>query len=340
MDPIVLVSLVTYNHENYVSRCIDSIRAQTYPALRIVAVDNASSDGTIATLKRCLPADSLIVSSMNKGYSGGHNLAMATADSEFVLCINPDVILDPGFVRSIVADAETESAAGSFTGRIYRVTAGEFGRFSPDAPLTRKQIDTTGVFPKLLGTHFDRGHGTVPLDDWVTRRGLVFGASGCAAMYRRTALRDVAVNGEVFDEDLFAYFEDVDLAWRLQLRGWRCRYVPEAVAFHVRANSTSSSLLERPPEVIRYLARNRWLVAVKDFPAPILAFKAPVMLLRDISQMHRWLSANWAMARGSLDAIKLLPRMISKRRKVMARRKVGNGSIFRWFSSRAVKGLI
>ena len=217
--PKVVVSLVTHNESRDVERLLPSVFAQTFRDLRVVAVDNASEDGTraaLAAFEKVTPVPMTVIPSReNLGYTGGHNLGISKAleaGADWVLVLNADVVLDPafssGFSRRRLAGPPR---FGAFTGKILRAEG---------AGLSRPRVlDTVGIRMTRSGRHFDVAAG-LPDDGRYDRPAEIFGVSGCIALFRTAALADAKISTGFFDDDFFVYREDVDLAWRLRGRGW------------------------------------------------------------------------------------------------------------------------
>lgn len=158
----------------------------------------------------------------------------------------------------------------------------------------------------------------------------VFGASGAAGMYRMSFLRDVAIDGEIFDEDFFAFREDADIAWRGRLFGWRSIHVPPAVGTHVR-RVTPERRRELPPEINMHSVKNRFLLRLKN-EGPLLAFlNAPFEIGRDLVVI----AAVLTVERSSLPALRWLwknrQRVMRKRRIIQQRRRVSDLALAKWF---------
>ncbi len=334
----MLVSLVTYNSASFLPQCLASIRAQSYTKITVMAADNGSTDESIHLLRSHLGSDNVIDMKVNRGYSAAHNEIIRRSDSDFVLCLNPDVMLDRDYIWHVVRGAACHKWIGSLCGQVWKVPAEVFSHQATVLPLTQRYLDTTGIFPRWLGTAFDRDQGSFQRGGWVSKPHLVFGASGCAAVYRREALRDVEWGDQTFDEDFFMLFEDVDLAWRLQHRGWLCAYIPTAVAYHVRSFPGRATREVESPAIRRHLTRNRWLVAIKEFPFPMLAYKVPVMVAKDLALAPTWLWKSSSSRVGYADVIRLLPRMMAKRRYIMSRRTTSMRQLLRWSTRRVVQG--
>jgi GT2 family glycosyltransferase len=319
-EPLVTVGIVTWNSESDVPGCVATVREQTHRPLDVLVVDNGSSDRTVARLRAVLAPGELVVLERNTGFSGGHNLAIRRTSGEYYLALNPDVRLQPDYVSRIVTRLAAEPQAGSATGRLWLA----------DEPRT---IDTTGVYLVPAQRHLDRGQGERDAGQY-ERVEWVFGASGAAAFYRRAMLDDVAVDGEVFDEDFFAYREDVDLAWRAQWRGWKCLYVPEATGWH-RRRVVPDRRAGLPAAVNRMSVRNRFLLRIKN-QAAAQAFKHAIpTLVRDAQVIGYCLLREWPSVGAFAEVARLWPRMWRKRRSIMARRRVPVSEIDRWFGERS-----
>ena len=187
------------------------------------------------------------------------------------LVVNSDVILNSDYVRHLLDVCATDAKVSSASGKLLR-----FSRTGDD-----DIIDSTGI--EIYQSRFVWDRGTREPDRGQFEQvEQVFGCCGAAALYRRAALSHVAPDGGIFPEIYFAYYEDVDLAWRLNLAGWRCLYVPQAVARHARGGSTRGSATTR-----RWVFRNRYVLLARNdrlsemirAPRPILSFEG-IQLLR------------------------------------------------------------
>ncbi len=338
-DPSVTIGVVCWNSATVIEPCLASIRAQTHPRTSLLVADNASADDTRARLERLTRPDERIYFNRNLGFSAAHNaLIRRGADgppglSDYYLALNPDIELTPSFVATLVAALDAHPRAGAATGKLLRFpsAAGDSvsGGLGGGAGEARTIVDSTGIVMQPSQRHLDRGSDEVDRGQF-ERLEYVFGASGAAALYRRRMLDDIAVDGEWFDEDFFAYREDADLAWRAQLLGWDCLYVPHAVARHGR-RVTPERREALPPEINRYSVRNRFLLRLKNQTAGhALAFAGPA-LLRDLQVVGFVLAKEHSSIGGLIDVVRLLPRMWTKRRAIMARRRRPTRDIVQWF---------
>jgi GT2 family glycosyltransferase len=211
---LVSVTVVTYNSRRFIGRCLESVLAQDYPNLRIVVVDNASTDGTIEVLEQFEDRCRIVYNQENVGFAAAQNQAIGLSSGDWVLTLNPDVLLLADFAGALVVAGQTDKRAGTVCGKLLTLTA------SFDIP-EKPRVDSTGIYFTPMLRHMDRGSQEVDNGHYVNHE-YVFGATAAAALYRRKMIEDVSVDGEFFDPDFFVYREDADVAWRAQLLGWRC----------------------------------------------------------------------------------------------------------------------
>ncbi len=320
MPAPVTVGIVSWNSAPYIERAIAAIRQQTHPSIELLVIDNASADGTRGLVERATAPQERTFLDRNLGFSAAHNLLIARSRAPYYLALNPDVFARPDYVAALVDALETDDSVGSATGKLLLA----------DDP---SRIDSTGIYLLPSQRHLDRGQSDVDCGQFDVADE-VFGVSAAAALYRRPMLDDVAVDGEVFDEDFFAYREDADLAWRARLRGWRAWYVPAAVALHVR-RVTPGRRAALPPDINRMSVRNRFLLRIKNQPVPQLLRFAPQALGRDLQVIGYTLLREHSSLPALVDVLRLLPRMWRKRRDILARRRVPVADMNRWFSERS-----
>ena len=252
---MVSVLIVTWNSAQYLHECLASIDSQEYRDLEVVIIDNASTDGTRELLRSRESGSCVIYNDRNVGFSAGQNQAIRAARGEWLLCLNPDVLLAHDCVSRLVEAASIDSEAGTICGKLLR--------WNPaDEPQKTRIIDSTGIYFTRNMRHLDRGAEETDSGQY-DRPQYVFGATGAAAMFRRSFVDAASVDGEFFDEDFFSYREDADLAWRAQVMGWKCLYTPAAVAWHVRR--VTPERREQLPLVINWHSvKNRFLMRGKN----------------------------------------------------------------------------
>lgn len=317
--PSVSVGIVTWHPDELLARCVASVRAQDYPHLDLHVWDNGTTDASRALVTRLTSDDERTFSAENVGFAGGHNALIARSTGAYYLCLNPDAVLSPAYVRTLVATLEAQPEVGSATGRLLRL----------DEP---HLLDSTGMVMTPDQRHLDRGAGEPAAGRFLGEPQRIFGPSGAVALYRRAMLDDVAFEGEYFDHAFFAYREDADLAWRAQWRGWASLYVPAAEAWH-RRRVTPERRSALPAAINRYSVRNRFLLRLKNQSLGLAwRFLLPGAF-RDLQVVGYVLLREWTSLPGLADVVRQLPRTLAKRRHVLGKRKVQTAEMARWFTA-------
>ncbi len=236
----VSVTIVTYNSGRFIKRCLESVLAQKYLSKQIIVIDNAWPDGTVDILEQFEDRGVIVYNGENIGFAAAQNQAIGLSDGEWVLSLNPDVLLLPNFIQALVEAGQLDPKVGTVCGKLLSILS----NFDlPDKPL----VDSTGIYFTPMLRHLDRGSQEVDNGHYLNHE-YVFGATAAAALYRRKMIEDISVDGEFFDSDFFVYREDADVAWRAQLMGWRCIYTPHARGYHVR-NVLPGNRRALPPEI-------------------------------------------------------------------------------------------
>jgi len=239
----VAVVIVSWNSSDELPECLDSVQREG--ASEIIVVDNGSRDGTPELVKAEYPAVTLIRLSENRGFAAGCNIGVRASESPYVLFLNADALLEPGYLGTLVAALASDAKAASAVGKLVYWRDGV------------RYIDSAGIRLCAYALRpLDRGYGE-PDHGQYDRACTIFGPSGAAALYRRSALRDVGE--QAFDEEFFAYYEDVDLAWRLRNKGYRHLYEPRALALHERRGAK-----KKPRDIAERAFVNRYATWLKN----------------------------------------------------------------------------
>ena len=320
--PLVSVTVVTYNSGRFIRRCLESVLEQNYPLLEVIVVDNASADGTTDILERFERRCLVVYNERNIGFAAAQNQAISLSRGNWVLTLNPDVLLLSNFVGRLMEAAAIDPDAGTVCGKLLLADAA----FENEGA---QRLDSTGMYFTPMLRHKDRGCMQTNNGHY-SRIEYVFGATAAAACYRRAMIEDISVRGEFFDSDFFTYREDADVAWRAQLLGWKCIFQPHAVAYHVRALRPGMRS-ELPPLINMHSVKNRFLMRIKNITPRLYLRNFLSITVRDLGVVAYCL----LVERSSLPAFYLVarrfPRVLRKRRWIQARRRVGEEYMARWF---------
>jgi GT2 family glycosyltransferase len=323
-EPLVTLTLVAYNGERWVPGCLDSVLEQDMPAWRLLALDNASTDGTNKLLRDYAARDGRIAvshSPSNLGFAAGQNRLLGAVRTDFVILLNQDVELDRRFLGAALSAFDARPQVAAVQPRLRRL----------GAPGDRTNLlDSTGlqmhrdrrVVSRRQG-HPERTSDLVP--------GPVWGADGPAPVFRRTALLEArlprpAGGTEILDEDFFMYKEDVDLAWRLRVLGWGAWYEPTALAWHGRsAGGPARTILNAarsnrhlPPWIKALSWRNQRLMQFKNDDAAHVLRDLPWLLSREYLSLAFTLVADPTRLLTLAAMPRLLHRATRKRRTLKA----------------------
>ena len=324
----VAVCIVTHNSAADLPGCLESLAALEHRPLEIVVVDCASGDASAEVARARAPQEipcQVVELGENRGFAGGMNAAIARTHAPFVLTLNADARPAPGFVTRLLERMEHAAEAGlrvgAVTGRLVR----------PPREGEPRLLDACGMRLTTAWRHFDRGSGE-PDRGQLSRPERVFGATGAASLFRREALDDVAVDGEIFDSRFHSFREDAELCFRLRERGWEVLYEPAAVAEHRRFN-----LPERRsamPALVNYHSlKNRYLLRIYHQTAGNFFHTFFPALARDLGALA------WVLLRerSSLPAYRWLWRhrreLQARRRTIQGRRTVPAWDVDRWFTT-------
>jgi GT2 family glycosyltransferase len=343
--PAVDVSVLATFDEGTIYDCIRSVMALDHAGPLTVQIrEQGGNDAQHDLIQRAVaeappnPARTVVVTrGENVGFAVGHNLAMRAGTADFVLLVNADADLDPGFLAAALPHFD-DPQVGAIQGKLTRPSEQAGG--APD-------IDTLGFTVDRKRRFLPRGMGEADLGqyDEVVE---VFGADGAVPLYRRRALDDVAVPRmtppdpdqlEYFDESFFIYKEDVDLAWRLSARGWRTLYVPAATASHVRtlrrgvgggAVSVMAQRRKNPPRA-KYLSfSNHRVMQVKNERVGRLARDLVPWLSLELAQWGAVLVTERMGVKTLVRFVRMTPLALKKRRWT-TRHRPATGDPYRWF---------
>ena len=318
----VSINIVTWNSEIYITACLKSVFEQIFKNFDVTVVDNGSQDKTLQLIRERFGGHvTIIANPTNEGYCRAHNRAIAKGAGDYILTLNPDVMLAPTFLENMILAINSAPDIGSVNGKLLRVESEYFGEHFEITPhlLT---IDSAGLAMLRTRRQVLRGH----LADHRQYRDMtyIFGPDGAAALYRREMLEDVKVEGEYFDGDFVIHKEDVDLAWRAQLCGWKSLYVPDAVAYHVRGFRPGRRE-GMAAEVKRHALKNRYLLIMKNELPQTFLRDCLHILFYDLEILAYVLLFEKSSLPAYWDCLRLAAKMLRKRKEIQKRRRVPSG---------------
>ena len=306
MADMVSVVIVNWNGRRYLERCLSSVVNQTYPHFEVILVDNGSTDGSVEFVSRTFPRVRLIANAENMGFAAGSNMGIEVAKGDYIATLNNDAQADRTWLEELVRPMEADERVGMCASKML---------FYHQPQL----INSAGISLDKVGIAWDRKLGEPETEG--ERLQEVFGPCAGAALYRRRMLEEVGL----FDEDFFCYLEDVDLAWRARLRGWRSLYVPGAKVYHLHSATSG----EGSPFKGYFRGRNKVWTIIKNYPNPHLLLWSPLIVLYDLGSVLFALLAGGALSplRGRIGSLRGLPLMLSKRFRIQRGRRLSSAAL-------------
>ncbi len=322
----VSIIIINRNGERFLRGCIESVKKQSYVKIEIILIDNASTDGSLSLVQSSHEDIIIITNSGNEGYSKAANTGIVKSKGEYILILNPDVILDSKFIENCLTAIRKDEKIGSVSGKLLRFK-------SPLSPPFDKGgegeiIDSTGlILCQDIRRPLDRGQNQRDNGQY-NKEEYIFGVNGAAPFYRRVMLEDVKIVDEYFDEEFFAYYEDVDLAWRAQLLGWKCYYTPFAVAYHYRSYLKS----EVGNTGKLHAVKNRYLLYLKnEFIVSFLKHLPANLLVETIRLLRYFLRERDVLTGVQSVYLYILP-TLKKRAFIMKKIRVNRKYMESWYA--------
>ncbi len=302
-DKLISIVIPNWNGKHFLADCLDSIRKQTHKSIETIIIDNGSHDGSVEFLKTNYPEVKLITYEVNTGFAPAVNAGIKAATGHYIALLNNDTIIEPLWVEELVKGLDEHPEVGSVGCKMLAYD---------DQTILDGVGDgyRRGGLPGRIG-HREKDEGRFD------KQRYILGACGGAAMYRRELFDNVGY----FDDDYFAYLEDVDLGLRAQSAGYKCLYIPTAIVYHLGCGTTGSGY---SPMVVKLSSQNNFNTIVKNIPMPLLlkflphilywqTFYLAVVTIRG-GQLIPWLI-------GTGKAIGMLPKMLKKRAEINRKRK-------------------
>ena len=266
--PLISIVLLVYNGENYIQKCAFSVRGQSYSEIEIIVVDNGSIDRSMQILKSTYPNWTYVEHKDNVGFAAGMNSGIRIARGDYIVPLNQDVYLEENFVDKCFNIMETRTRAGALGAEEYKWAGGKLtDELRSPGPALFLRLRIKGVMLKI-GPPIAKS----------------FGVNGSFPFLRKEALIELKkLDGHVYDPAFFSGWEDQDLWWRMQLRGWECYATQETKAWHVGSSfdDEKQAFVAKSTHYQKWIMRNRWFVILKNIPLFVLLLLTPLLLLME-----------------------------------------------------------
>lgn len=258
--PLISVIVLNYNGKYFIGKCLQSVFNTTYPNFEVIFVDNASFDNSVEFVKQNFPSSKIIANTHNLHFAEGNNIGIHLASGEYVILLNNDTKVDPNWLNEIFTLMESDPTIGACQCKLLFM----------DNP---KEIDSAGGFINPLGLCEERGKGEVDIQQY-DHPDELFHAKGAAFVIRKKVLNEVGM----LDKQFLYNSEDVDLCWRIHLKGYKVLFCPKAIVYHNRSSPTKKcfqsqtiGLFHSAKNVPRMLIKNYSLLNLLRF-LPVLVF--------------------------------------------------------------------
>lgn len=297
------IIIPNWNGKQLLVECLNSLRNQTSQEFSVTVVDNGSADGSVELIRDYFPEVKLIPFASNKGFSVAVNEGIRNRSAEWVFLLNNDIEVAEDCIREILSAIEKYREYDFFSLRMMSYHHRDVFDGAGDAVMR-------GGVGYRVGTQEKGGQKYMHDRD-------VFGACAGAAIYSSRFFEDVGV----FDEDFFAYLEDVDLNMRAVHRGFRCRYLADAVVYHIGSATTGSKI---NPMTIRLSTKNNINVILKNYPASLLLRMSPAICVYQLMWFLFVCKKKMVIPyfQGIVAALKQVRPMLAKRRDLLEQRKI------------------
>jgi len=320
ISPKVSLIILNWNGKENTINCLKALKLTTYSNYETIIVDNGSKDGSVKFFKENYPEIKIIENEENLGFAEGNNVAIREVlkrkEIKYIALLNNDTIVKPDWLEKLVNVLESDDKIGSCQPKILSL-------------INPQIIDAVGIYLDKYGRAAQKGYNEKDLGqyDKVTE---VFGVCAGAALYRAKTLSQIGL----FDKDFFAYFEDVDLAIRMRLYGWKSVCIPQAIIYHIH----SASLGNGSPFKKYLLERNAYYYVIKGLPPKIILlflfskWYSIFFTLIDLTR-NKEFKLTKSIIKGNLDALRNLPLFVSKRLDLQARKVISEDDLNAWLKS-------
>ena len=305
--PKFSVVVLNWNGKHFLETCFLALRNQTFRDFETILIDNGSEDGSVEFVRANFPEVAVLALKENIGFAPANNAALEIAHGEWIVLLNNDTEAKTNWLAELHEASEAFPRAGSFASKML---------FFDD----RRRIDNCGFDMATMGLTVDLGREQRDGAPWDEPRN-VFGACGGAAAYSRSMLETIGF----LDPDFFMTFEDLDLSFRAQLRGYECVFVPGAIVYH-RYRGT---MTKYPARQVYFSQRNIEFAYLKNMPLGLILRYLPERFLYELGGAIYFtrVGVGRAFFKAKFDALRNLPMLLRKRREIQKHRTVTNAQL-------------
>ncbi|MFH1613412.1 MAG: glycosyltransferase family 2 protein [bacterium] len=316
---IASVIICNYNGYKYLNTCLQSLKEQLFKDFEVILVDNGSNDNSVEFVKEKFSEIKIISHQKNLGFAEGTNSGIKKAKGKYIITLNNDTKVDKNWLKQLVEKANLDNQVGMCASHIVYYEFPEF-------------VYSNGIILSKNGCAYNIGSWQKDTNEKKVKE--IFGPCACAALYKKEMLEGIGL----FDEDYFAYYEDTDLAFRAQLQGWKCLYVPEAIVYHIHGATSKTFGFNK----IKFLVeRNKFYTLVKNLPLIYFIKFLPFMIFYHIllSFYYLFVNKNIPVIKGFLVALWNIKKLLKKRKKIQKNKKIKNDYLNKYFLAEIQKYL-
>lgn len=324
MSARLSVHVVLWNSENVIRPLLQSLKQQTISDIHHIFVDNNSSDASADIVAQEFSKATLIRNEKNLGFCAAHNQGIRLSDAPYLAIINPDIVLSPDVLEVCAQFLDHNPEVASVGTKLLK--------FGEESAI----IDAAGMTATKFREFLNRGEGERDNGQYDSGEE-IFGLSGAFLVLRKTALETIRIEHEYLDEDIFAYKDDIDLAWRLRLAGWKNWYLPQPAVQHQRhvgrtlEQSPFSRRQEKSDTINALSYRNHLFVLLKNDRWRSWFFPWPRLLFVEVGKLFYLVLFERQTLSALPKLVKLFPKISMKRKSLRLQRKRNAAKVERWF---------
>jgi GT2 family glycosyltransferase len=316
------VIIVNWNGKKFLKSCLKAIYKQTYKNFGVYFIDNGSTDGSLDYVRKNFPKTKIIQLRTNTGFARGNNEGIKEAFKDrgikYIVCLNNDTIVSKNWLKELVKTADKNKKIGAVSSKAYFKDG--------------KTIQNAGlIYSSVIGLNkkggISLGYGLTDKEaPELSKEVDIFAPGGVAPLYRRNVLEKIYKrDGEIFDEDFFAYAEDLDLGFRIRDLGYKCVLSPKATLVHLHSQTGGVA----SPFKAFYSERNSIFTAIKNlsskdlmlFPLRNIVLKISYFFkkhesVESLKKEVGFIKTFLIVIKAHLSAIVLTPKMFVKRVKI------------------------